>query len=328
MANLTTNYLGMTLRNPVLVSSCTHTITPDSVSRLEDAGAGAVVLKSIFEEQIRADVDETYGTLESDLHPEAYEYLRADLPMQFGPEKYLERVHAIKERVSIPVIASLNCVNPERWLTFARRMEAAGADALELNIYDVPTDASVSAGQLEQRHVELVRAVRGEVRVPLAVKIGSHYSAPAHFAAQLEAAGAGALVLFNRFLQPDLDIDSAQPAFRMTFSRPSDMLLPLRWTAILRPQLRCDLSLTTGVHTAEGALKAIMAGADTVQVCSVLYSEGFAAVSRIVEGIAGWMNDRGYGELAEVRARAAATDRVKQAGFERAQYVRALVGME
>ena len=328
MSNLATTYMGLKLANPLVASSCPRTFSVDSVRRLEDAGLGAVVMKSIFEEEIRVRVEGMYAELASDLHPEALDYLRADLPMRIGPEQYLERLAAIKASVNIPVIASVNCVSSDQWVAFARQIEAAGADALELNVYDISADPEMSGAALESRHINLVRDLRRDVSLPLAVKIGSFYSSIAEFARQLDEVGVSAIVLFNRFFQPDIDIETMTLRGAVNYSHPEDLRLPLRWVAILRDVVRCDLSVSTGVHDAEGAIKALLAGANTVQICSILYQQGYEAAGRILAGLTEWMERKRFASVDEFRGRLRAGQGRDPRGFERVQYMKTLTGLK
>jgi len=328
MADLSTDYMGLKLRNPIVVGSSTHTIRLDSVRALVDAGAGAVVLKSIFEEQIRVDVAGMYADLEGSMHPEAYDYLRADLPMRIGPETYLDRIRETKRTVDVPVIASINCVGAAEWVAFARKIQAAGADGLELNVYDIPDSPDVTGEAVERRHLDLVARIKAEVEIPVAAKIGPFYSSILNFAQRLSDLGVGAVVMFNRFFQPDIDVEKLELKSDVNLSRPEDMRLPLRWVAIVRDAVKCDLALTTGVHDAEGAVKAILAGADTVQVCSVLYKKGPAGLVEIIDGIGEWMDRKGYASVSDFRGLLRETDLTDNKGFERAQYLKAFVGLE
>ena len=328
MADLKTTYMGLELSSPIIVGSGPLTATVDRLKECEDAGAGAVVVKSIFEEQIRSDVSSMYDDLSDADNSAAYDYLRADLPMQLGPERYLERIAELKQSVDIPVIASINCIAADQWLAYARKIETTGVDALELNVYDISDAPGQTASELEERHVELVRSVRKQVSLPIAVKIGPYYSAMINFTSRLEQAGANGIVLFNRFMQPDINTETLKLENTVNFSRPDDIRLPMRWTAILRGQLACSLSLTSGVHSAEGAAKAILAGADTVQMCSSLMQNGISRITEVNRGIKSWMEQQGADELSELRGKLQERDLTDRAGFERAQYVTTLAGME
>jgi dihydroorotate dehydrogenase (fumarate) len=328
MPDLKTSYMGLSLSNPIIAGSSTQTITVERVKALEAAGVGAVVLKSVFEEQIRADVADMVDSLQGDQHAEAYEYLRADYPMQIGPEKYLERIRDIKAAVSIPVIASVNCIDADRWIAFARKIEAAGADGIELNIYDVPQDGTLLAADVEERHLALVAAVSKELTIPVAVKIGPYYSSISNFVERLAALDIKAIVMFNRFFQPDIDIEAMALKSGINFSRPDDIRLPVRWIAMLRNRVDCDLSLTSGVHDAEGAIKALLAGANTVQICSVLYKEGNARIGEITKGLTEWMASKQFNTLDDFRGKLSEPAAGVKDGFARAQYVKAFMGME
>jgi dihydroorotate dehydrogenase (fumarate) len=328
MADLTATYMGLSLQNPLIVGSSSLTMTQDGVKAVEEAGAGAVVLKSIFEEQIRLEVGGEYDQLDTRMHAEAYEYLRADLPMRMGPEKYVERLEAIKAAVRIPVFASVNCVTAEEWTAFARQLEAAGADGLELNVYDIPSAPDQSGADVEERHTAIVKAVKLAVSIPVAVKIGCFYSSLPAFVCKLQNAGADAVVLFNRFFQPDIDIDTIALKSTVHFSRAEDLLMPLRWTALLRRNLSCDLALSGGIHDAAGLIKAVLAGANVAQVCSVVYQEGAGVVSRLLRGLESWMDEKGFASLADVRGRLSTTGTGEPSGFERAQYIKTLTGVE
>lgn len=328
MSDLKTTYMGLTLCNPVIAGSSTHTISVDKIKALEEAGVGAVVLKSIFEEQIRADVAEMEESLRNDMHAEAYEYLRADYAMQVGPEKYLDRIREIKAAVSIPIIASVNCINPDRWVTFARKIEDAGADGIELNLYDLPDDSGVTSAEVEQRHLDMVAAVSKELTIPVAVKISPYYSSIPNFVKSLSKLDIQGIVMFNRFFQPDIDINKLQLKAGINFSQEDDIRLPVRWIALLRNRLACDISLTSGVHSAEGAIKGLLAGANTIQICSVLYKEGNKSVAEIVGGIKSWMEDNQFNSIDDFRGKLSEPKEGKKGGFARAQYVKAFVGLE
>jgi len=226
------------------------------------------------------------------------------------------------------VMASVNCTTPKGWTDFGRKIEAVGADAIELNIYDVPTRVDESAEAIEARHIETVRAICAASSLPIAAKIGPFYTAPVSFVPKLQEAGTAGVVMFNRFFQPDIDIENLSLTNQINLSRPEDILLPLRWTAILRNLVRCDLALTTGVHSAEGAIKALLAGANAVQICSVLFKKDVSIIGEIVEGLAAWMDRKQFSAISDFRGKLAESDLTEKRGFERAQYVKALVGME
>jgi len=328
MSDLKTTYMGLSLSNPLIAGSSTHTVTVEKIKALEKAGVGAVVLKSIFEEQIRADTAEMEASLQGDMNAAAYDYLQADFAMQMGPEKYLDRLREIKAAVSIPVIASVNCVNPDRWVTFAKKIEQAGADALELNIYDFPDQDDGSSADIEKRHLNMIAAVSAEISIPIAVKISPYYTSIPDFVKRLDALDVQGVVMFNRFFQPDIDIDNMKLKAGINLSNADDIRLPVRWIAIMRKRIECDISLTGGVHSADGAIKALLAGADTVQVCSVLYKNGNKSVGEILAGIKFWMDEKGFSSIDDFKGSMSEPEEGVKGGFARAQYVKAFVGLE
>lgn len=325
MSNLSTRYLGLTLDNPVIASASPLTFTLKGVRELQEAGIGAIVMRSIFEEQIRADVSDMYDALETDMSPHAMAYLNADLPMQLGPERYLDRVRAIRKEARVPLIASVNCIHPAQWLSFARKIQGTGVDAIELNVYDIPDDPFEPGSAIEDRHAKLVESVLKEVTIPVAVKISPYYSSPLQFAKRLDKLGVAGLVLFNRFFQPDIDIDKIALRNSPNLSRPESLRVPLRWVAILRHVVGCSLALTGGVHTADGAVKALLAGADVACVASAILARGTTRpVAEILDGIREWMAAHGYNDVAQFRGLLSERDLKDKQGFERAQYVRLL----
>jgi dihydroorotate dehydrogenase (fumarate) len=256
---------------------------------------------------------------------EALDYLRADLPMRLGPERYIEALRSLRRELRIPVIASVNCVSPDQWVAFARKIERAGADALELNVYDIPVDAAQTSEDVETRHLDLVRAIEAEVKIPVAVKLSPYYSGLVSFARRLNALNVEGIVLFNRFLQPDIDIESEKLKFGVHFSRAEDLRLPMRWVAILRDHLTCDLALSSGVHDANGVIKALLVGANAVYLCSSLFLHPREALVRgMLDGLTAWMSRRGYENLASFRGKMRETALSDGSGFERAHYVRTL----
>ena len=329
MPDLSTTYMGLALSNPLMVGSSTLTGTPAKARALEEAGVGAVVLGSIFEEQIREEVVDMVAVLENEQSPEAYDYLRADFPMQMGPERYLDRIRETKAAVRIPVIASLNCTTRDHWVSYARKIEIAGADALELNVYDIPHDPQETSSEVEDRHLGLVQAITDLLTIPVSVKIGPFYTSLANFLQRLTALDVKAVVLFNRFFQPVIDVQAMKLRPGMNFSRPQDNGMPVRWIALLRRQIACDIAMTTGVHDAEGVLKGLLAGANAVQVCSALYENQAAAViGDMLRGIARWMTERNFGRIGEFQGQLAESVTGEARGFARAQYVESFLRLE
>src|SRR5512140_297486 len=260
MADLATDYMGLKLPTPLVVASSALSNRVDNLEMAEGHGAGAVVLRSLFEEQLEATrtaLDEELSR-GADSSPEARTYFP---PQRVGPHEYLSLVERAKKALSIPVIASLNCCAPGSWTGYARDIEQAGADALEVNLYAVEADPMVSSAEVEARYLEIVHAVRGAVRIPVAVKLSPYFTALAHFAARLDAAGANGLVLFNRFLQPDVSLEKMAALPTLTLSAPGEALVPLRWIALLHGRVRCQLAASTGVYDAAGVVKQLLAGA-------------------------------------------------------------------
>ena len=324
MVNLKTAFLGLELKNPLVVSSGPLTNSVESVVRLEQAGAAAVVMKSIFEEQIRADVSAMYAALEGDSSGAAMEYLRADLPGQLGPEDYLAMIADMRRRVKIPIIASVNCIEASKWVTYARKIERAGADALELNLYHMPVDPNETADRVEARRLALVKAVVSEVKLPVAVKLSPHYTTLLPFARTLDASGVKGLVLFNRFLQTDVDIEKEAIFFAPNYSSPAVLHSQLRWTAVLRDWVRCSIAVSGGIHSSGGLVKALLVGADIGSICSVLHVRNdFQVIGEILDGLTAWMERKGYHALSDFRGKLRETNLKDGVGFERMQYVKA-----
>lgn len=326
MADLTTTYLGLRLKNPLVASASPLSRRVESVRRLEDAGVAAVVLYSLFEEQVTHESDELHHFLERGSHSyaESLDYF-PDLPdYRLDPERYLEHLRRVKEAVAIPVIGSLNGVSPGGWVEYAREIERVGADALELNLYAVPTDANVSATDLEDSYVELVREVRARVRLPIALKLSPFFTSLPYIARRAVSAGANGLVLFNRFSQPDFDLEELEVIPTLDLSTSRDLRLPLRWTAILSGQIEADFALTSGVHTAQDVLKAMMAGANVAMLASTLLENGTGRIMHILHDLEEWMETHEYASIEQMRGSMSQRAVADPAAFERAHYRRAL----
>jgi dihydroorotate dehydrogenase (fumarate) len=324
---LRTTYLGLELSSPLVASASPLTGRLDSLRALEEAGAAAVVLPSLFEEQLEHEEVELDALLEHGTHSfgEALTYFPELEDYNTGPGSYVELVAEAKRTLSIPVIASLNGSSPGGWIRYATLIQEAGADALELNVYAVEADAAATAADVEERTLELVRSVRGAVALPLAVKVGPFYSAFAHMAGELAAAGADGLVLFNRFLQPDLDLETlaVTPALRLSTS--DELRLPLRWIAILRGQVAAGLAATGGAHTTADVVKLLLAGADVVELASALLLHGPGHLRVLQAGLEEWLHEREYESVSQLRGSLSRATAPDPAAFERAQYVHALV---
>jgi dihydroorotate dehydrogenase (fumarate) len=301
--DLSTRYLGFTLPHPLMPGASPLVDDLDMVRRLEDAGAAAIVMHSLFEEQLvgeqLAHAAYTEGSAES--FPEALSYFPQPAEFALGPDDYLEQVRRIKAAVAVPVIASLNGRDVGGWLAYARLLEQSGADALELNVYDIAVDAGESSAAIEERTLAMVRAVRGAVRIPLAVKLSPFYTALPHFAERLEGAGADGLIVFNRLYQPDIDVEQLEVARTLQLSDSSELLLRITWLAVLSPHLQGSLAASGGVHTTVDAVKAVMAGAHAVQMVSALLRHGPEHLRTVRTGVAEWLAEHEYESLRQMQ---------------------------
>jgi dihydroorotate dehydrogenase (fumarate) len=330
MPDLSTTYLGLALRNPLIASASPLTGHLDKLMLLEAQGAAAVVLPSLFEEQI----DQQDSSLPSS-PPGADPFQRSALapvpPLvdyNTGPDGYLKFLEQAKKAVAIPVIASLNGTARGPWLRFAKSLEQSGADALELNIYLVSADPDTSGAQIEQRYFDLVAAVKDAVSIPLAVKIGPFFTSPAHVARRLAESGADGLVLFNRFCQPDINVDWPAVCTQLELSSPAEARLPLRWIAILRDKVRSSLAATTGVHSAQDAIKYLLAGADVVMTASALLRHGPRRLAEMLDGLRAWMIDKKFARLDDFRGSLCQLRVPDPSAFERAHYLWAVTTYE
>ncbi len=326
MPDLTTTYLGLQLKNPLVASASPLSKKVDTVRRLEDAGAAALVMYSLFEEQITHESFELDHYLERGTHTyaEALSYF-PDLDYHnLGTEPYLEHLHKIKQAVNIPIIGSLNGISTGGWVEYAHRIEQAGADALELNIYYLPTDPDLSGAELEEDFVQLVRDVRAKVKLPIAVKLSPYFTALPNLAKRIVEAGANALVLFNRFYQPDFDLEELEVVPNLILSTSQELRLPLRWIAILYGRIEVDFALTTGVHSAQDVLKAMMAGANVAMMTSTLLENGVGRIMHILTDLQEWMEEHEYVSIEQMRGSMSQHAVAEPAAFERANYIKAL----
>ena len=324
--DLTTRYLGLDLPHPFVAGASPLS---DSVGRarwLEECGAAAIVLRSLFEEQPDAEALAHHHASELHAHSfaEASTYLPDPSECVFGPEEYLDHLRRVREAVQVPVIASLNGYTLGGWLRYAREFERAGAHAIELNLYSVSTDPAESAEEIEELAVEMVQEVKRTVAIPVAVKLSPFYTSLAHFAHRLCDAGADGLVLFNRFFETDIDADELEVRTHLELSKPSELLLRLRWLAILSGSVKCSLAVTGGVHSAKDAIKAILCGADTVQMVSLLLEEGAQRLRQTRELMTAWMQERGYQSIAQMRGSMNLSRAPDPKAYERANYMRVL----
>lgn len=324
--DLTTRYMGLTLKHPVVPSASPLSKNLDGVKRLEDAGASAIVTSSLFEEQIDAESHrlDHYLSYGEESFAEAQQYFPDLQSYNVGRDEYLELLSGAKAAVEVPVIASLNGVSTGGWTRYARLMQDAGADALELNVYYIPTDPDLSSTEIERMYVEVLQEVKQSVTIPVAAKVGPFFTAFAHVARQLEHAGADALVLFNRFYQPDFDLDELEVVPHLVLSDSDELRLPLRWTAILHGRVGVDLAITSGVHTGADALKAMMAGAKVVQVASELLHGGLGRLQQIVDEMAAWMHEKEYDSIRQMQGSMSQKNVAEPAAFERANYMKTL----
>ena len=326
MPDLSTDYLGLTLKGPIVASSSPHTEHLDDMKRLEEAGVAALVLPSLFEEQLELeslDLDRFLSHGEES-HAEALSYLPDHGDFALGPTAYLDRITAAKQALQIPVIGSLNGISQGGWTRYARRMEEAGADALELNVYYLPTDPEVSGSEVEDRYVNLVREVSGSVKIPVAVKLTTFLSAPVHLARRLGKAGAKGLVLFNRLYQPDFDLEKLDVVPSLELSTPSTLRIRLRWTAIIWGHTSADIAISGGVHSGSDVLKCMMAGAKVAMVASSILRHGNDHVRVMLDELTHWMEEHDYDSIRLMQGSMSQRACADPSAFERANYMRVL----
>lgn len=330
MTDLSTTYLGLPLSNPLVPSASPLSRHLDSARRLEDAGAAALVMHSLFEEKI----EEEDARLSRFFHQQSLGHGEAD---SFHPvpdnymsyeEQYLEHLVSLKQSLGIPVIASLNGTTDGGWTTYAKELQDAGADALELNVYYLPAGASEDGASVEQRYLDILKAVRGHVSIPVTVKLSEQFSAPFHFATQLEKAGADGLALFNRFYQPDINLETLEILPKISLSTSEEALLRVRWIAILYGRVRCSLAITGGVHNVNDALKALLAGADVVHMCSALLRRGPGHLAKMLKAMAGWMEEHEYESVEQLKGSVSQANMTGSSAFLRANYIQVLDSYE
>ena len=327
MANLSVKYMGLELRNPVMVGSSGLTASVEKVKECAAAGAGAVVLKSIFEEQILSEVAGIKAASGSSYwHPEAEQYIR-DYGRHHAAEAYVDLIKAAKDAVDIPVIASVHCVSAGAWTEFAHKVELAGADGLELNVFVLPSDPKRDGRQNEQVYFDVVDAVKSASTLPLALKIGSAFSSLSRTAVELSRTTLDALVLFNRFYRFDFDIEDLKLVPASYLSSPDEMARPLRWISILSGRVECDLAATTGVHDGKGVVKQLLAGAAAVQVCSVLYKNGIGHVESVLAEVTDWMGRHGYSSIGDFKGKMSQDASEDPAAYERVQFMKGTGGV-
>jgi dihydroorotate dehydrogenase (fumarate) len=324
--DLSTTYLGLNLKNPLVASASPMSKKVERAQRLEEAGIAAIVMYSLFEEQIIHESLELDHFLTRGSHSsaEALSYLPDSGTYALGPKKYIEHLTALKKALKIPVIGSLNGVSKGGWVDYARFIQDGGADALELNLYYLPTDSALTASDIESAQIDLVAAVKANLKIPLAVKLSPYYTSLPNFAKRLAEAGADGLVLFNRFYQPDFDLENLDVIHNLDLSTSADLRLPLRWISILHGHVTADLALTSGVHTATDALKAMMAGAKVAMMASTLLHEGERAVPSMLNEMGWWMQTHEYESIRQMQGSMSRKSVAEPAAFERANYMKVL----
>lgn len=324
--DLTTNYLGLKLRSPLVVAASPLSEDVANIKRMEDVGAAAVVMYSLFEEQLRHDRLELNRHLQqgTESYAEALTYFPEAEEFRLGPEEYLEHIAAAKKATHIPIIASLNGSSVGGWTDYAKQIQQAGADALELNIYYIPTDMDLSGEVVEDTYINILKAVKANVSIPVAVKLSPFFSNFANMAKRFDQAGANGLVLFNRFYQPDIELETLEVKPNILLSTPMAMRLPLRWIALLHGRVNSSLAATSGIHRATDALKMLLAGADVTMLCSVLIRHGIPQITLIERELKEWLDEHEYESIGQLKGSMSQQNCPEPAAFERAQYMRAL----
>lgn len=324
--DLSTKYLGMTLRSPLVASASPLSEDINSIKKLEAAGIGAVVLYSLFEEQLRLEQEEYnfHTTQGTEAFAESLSYFPEIEDYKLGPELYLEHIQKAKAAVDVPIIASLNGSSLGGWTEYAREFENAGADAIELNIYYIPTDSNMLGSEVEQQYIDILKAVKGAVKIPVALKLSPFFSNFSNMAKRLDEAGADSLVLFNRFYQPDIDLDEFEVTPNLLLSQSSAMRLPMRWIAILKDNIKADLAATSGIHTGTDVIKMLMVGANATMLCSSLLKHGINHVKNIEDHMKQWMREHDYKSVSEMQGSMSQQKTGNPSSFERAQYMKAI----
>lgn len=324
--NLATTYMGLRLKNPLIIAASPLTRDIEMLAKLEAAGAAAVVLYSLFEEQIESEARRLfyYTATTQDTNAEALSYFPETTAYVREPDDYIAHIRRAKERLNIPVIASLNGISRGGWINYARMMQEAGADGLELNVYLLPTNPGVTGQEIESVYLDILAAVKEQVSIPVAVKLHPFFSSLCNFALKLDKMSADGLVLFNRFYQPDINLEKLEVEPRISLSTPGSMLLSVRWISILYGRVTASMAVTGGVHTAEDALKCLLAGSDAIQLCATLLLHGPGQVTKILQGIESWLVEKEYESLAQMKGSMSHAAIAEPAAFERANYIKAL----
>lgn len=326
MANLSVKYMGLNLKSPLILGSCGLSNNINNLYAAEKAGFGAVVLKSVFEEQIKYEINATYNKSE-ETHSQAYDYI-AHYQQMASFEKYLFQVREARASVKIPIIASVNCFTAEGLAQYAKAIEEAGAHALEVNYFVLPVNFNKNAEQYAEPYFKLIEGLKKVLSIPIALKTSMYFTDLAHFMQQLSYSGLDALVVFNRFHAPDIDLEKMSFFLSNNFSKSEEILNTLRWVGILSEHLRCDISATTGCHDAEGLIKLILAGADSVQAASVFYEKGVEYGAVMLKGLSDWMDKKGYATIDDIKAKLNYTNIEDPSAYFRIQYMKHLSEME
>jgi len=324
--DLSTEYMGLKLKHPIVVSACPLSETLDGIKLLEDSGASAIVMFSLFEEQIRNENEAYDSFLQSgaDSFAESLNYFPSIGDTDKGPEQYLDLLSKAVEATDIPIIGSLNGVSREGWIDYARQIQQAGASALELNVYHIPTDIEQSGAEVEQRYIDILKSVKSSVSIPVAIKLSPFFSSTGNFAKRLDEAGADALVLFNRFYQPDFNLETLKVDPRAHLSSAEEIRLPLLWVAVLHGRIQASLAASRGVQSAIEIAKYLLAGADTVMVASALLKHGPQYLQVLLDELNDWLNGRGYASVDEVRGKMSRLNAINPDAFERVNYIKTL----
>ncbi|NLF07083.1 MAG: dihydroorotate dehydrogenase-like protein [Pirellulaceae bacterium] len=325
-AELNTTYLGLKLKNPLVVSACPLTGELDELKRIEQSGSAAAVLPSLFEEQIEHDAEQMVEAQEfgTDSFAEALTYFPRQDEYRSGPDEYLAKIEAAKKSVAIPIIASLNGTSKGGWVRYAKMMQEAGADALELNIYFVPGELDMTGSDVENRYLELVAAVKGSISIPLGVKVGPYFTSMGNMASRLVEAGADGLVLFNRFFHPDIDLENMETHPKLHLSDSTELSVPLRWIALLHGRLNASLAATSGIHDASDMLKVLAAGADVGMIASVLYAKGVGQIGNILAGMTKWLDEKEYVSVEQLKGSMSRENCPDPSAFQRGNYMKTL----
>ncbi len=326
MVNLSTSYLGLKLNNPIIAASSSLTSSLESVKKCEDAGAGAVVLKSLFEEQITNDKNRMVGGMNFDAYTDAYDFFNSS-STDYYLDEYLGLVEDAKKSLSIPVIASVNCVSSGQWTDYSERFESVGADALELNMFILPSNIATSGKEIEDSYLKILSDVKKNIKIPVAVKIGYHFSGMGNFIDALAKNGADGIVLFNRFYKIDIDIEKMELKSSPIISEPSEIHLALQWISLLSGEVSADFSGATGIHDSEGAIKHLLAGAKSVQLCSTLLKNGLDRIAEINYGIESWMNKKSYSKISDFNGNLSQANSTHPEAYERSQFIKSVVGI-